>query len=96
MANAATENASYTVKGCESSKGYRVKYSDGTGNVTGPVTNGSYETDVLGPDPDHHDLTLKIKPLDSTKPGDTKTCKVTARSPQFVDVTKSTLKVKRG
>ncbi|MDX6588385.1 MAG: hypothetical protein QOI31_2858 [Solirubrobacterales bacterium] len=97
--NQATSSESFGVKGCKSSKGFKVKYSDETGNVTGDVTQGSYETRSLASidvGNDLHELTLKVKALSDAKPGKTKSCKVAAESDLFTDVIKAKTKVKGG
>jgi hypothetical protein len=99
VGNAGTVVQSFSVKGCKSSKGFKVKYSGDSGNVTGDVTAGSFETRNLAPAEiaaDVEELELKIKALKDAKPGKTKSCKVTADSGLLIDTVKAKLKVKRG
>jgi hypothetical protein len=96
VTNQGVDANAFNVKGCKTSKGFKVSYTDIGGNVTESVTEGSYGTVVLAPEAaDDHELALKIKAQRSANPGKTKTCKVTTSSDLFVDVIKAKLRVKR-
>ena len=84
---------SYRLKGCGSSKGFKVTYKDSGGDETDAVTSGDYETDVIGTEAAPHELRLKIKAKESAQKGKTKTCKISQRSELFVDVLKAKLEV---
>jgi hypothetical protein len=92
--NDGTSAAAPTVKGCGSSKGFKVTYASGPSNVTGEVTGGNYEPEL---DPGESDpLALVIKPTRKAKPGKTKSCKLTVEAGEVVDAVKAELTVKRG
>jgi len=102
--NDGTEAGSFAVKGCGSSKGFRVKFTQGGDNVTSGVKSGAYATGVLDPD-DAETLRLQITVSKKAKPGKTKSCKVTASHGGLnrggsvgasSDAVKAVLKVKRG
>jgi hypothetical protein len=84
---------SYRLKGCESSKGFKVTYKDSGGDETNAVSSGDYLTDTIAPDTAPFELTLKIKAKKSAEKGKTKTCTITQRSDLFVDVLKAKLEV---
>jgi hypothetical protein len=88
-------SASYRVKGCHSSRGFKVAYRDDSGDVTAAVRSGTYETDELPYLDPGQKLTLEIKVLNTATPGKTKTCKVTASSDLFVDTVKAEVKARR-
>jgi hypothetical protein len=89
---------SFLLKGCKSSKGFKVSYSDESGKVTDEVTDGSYETESLAPAEiaaDTQELSLKVKVAKDAKVGKTKSCKIEAASDILVDVIKAKVKVKK-
>jgi hypothetical protein len=99
IGNFGQSSESFLLKGCKSSKGFKVKYSDESGDVTDEVSDGSYETESLAPAEiaaDTQELTLKVKVAKDTKVGKTKSCKIEAASDILVDVIKAKVKVKRG
>ncbi len=97
VVNQGETTSDFLVKGCKSSKGFKVTWSDDSGNVTQQIGDGTYETAQLastqvGNDP--QELKLKIKALSSAKVGKTKTCKAVPSGDFLVDVVKAKLKVK--
>jgi hypothetical protein len=97
IGNFGQSSASFLLKGCKSSKGFKVKYSDESGDVTNEVVDGSYETESLAPAEiaaDTQEHTLKVKVAKDAKPGKTKSCKIEAASDILVDVIKAKVKVK--
>jgi uncharacterized membrane protein len=94
--NDGTEAGDFSVKGCGNSRGFKVTYRYGGGNVTSAVVAGDLDTNQL--DPDEADTVfMTIKPTRKAKPGKVKSCKVTTRSIHgLVDAVKAELKVKRG
>ena len=99
IGNDGQSSARYGVKGCKSTKGFKVTFKDDSGNVTPEVTSGDYVTDQLAPShiaSDVQELTLSIKVLNNATVGKTKTCKVTASSNTLKDVIKVKVKAKRG
>jgi hypothetical protein len=92
--NDGTSVAAPDAEGCGSSKGFKVKYLDGSSDVTGEVTAGTYELDL---DPGDSDpLAMVIKVTKTAKPGKTKPCKLTVQAGDVVDAVKAELTVKPG
>jgi len=99
IGNFGQSSESFVLKGCKSSKGFKVSYTDDSGKVTDEVTEGSYETKSIAPAfiaADSEELTLKVKVSKDAKVGKTKSCKIEAASDILVDVIKAKVKVKKG
>ena len=94
FSNAGEESEDFGVEGCQGSKGFKVSYRDATGDVTDLVSEGDYETPILDPAGVPHELTLKIKALNSAKKGKAKSCRIIQDSNTFVDVVKAKLEVR--
>jgi hypothetical protein len=85
---------SFAVKGCGSSKGFRVRYEDSGDNLTSAVVAG-YTTAPLSTG-ESLELDLAIKVQKKAKVGKTKSCKIVAEADGGIDAVKAELKVKRG
>lgn len=100
--NEGTEADAINVAGCSSSKGFRVTFSQGGANITGPVAEGTYQTATVDTG-ESETLKLAIKVSRRARPGKTKACRVmTSHSGVFrglespvTDVVKAQVKVKR-
>jgi hypothetical protein len=99
IANFGQSSESFLLKGCKSSKGFKVGYSDESGDVTDDINDGAYETKSIAPAEiasDTEELTLKVKVAKDAKPGKVKSCRIEAASELLVDVIKANVTVKRG